>query len=324
MQLRLSTDEVPERKRAEFWHDAVCQEMFHVTPAALNDGVKLRATLDVQIAGRFVLTDLRTTHGSIEKTARDTAGASQDSVLVFQAIEAAHHYRMGRHETVIAPGDIGSVPMGQRFHCATGGIAFRSLLVPSGVLGPLIAGGEVTRTHRLPAASPLGALLAAGLDSVASQLPRLPATTGEAVLRNLSGLVALALGVTEEGEAGGRLSLREARLAAVKRYIDQNLADPTLTPAMVAASCKISVRQLHLLFQPGGETFARYLTQRRLAACRATLSNPSSLGRSVADVAFGWGFSSLSVFYRSFTAAFGISPRSLREAMLTGERPGLQ
>ena len=316
MRLRLSTDDHPEDKRFEFWHDAVCQDLFHVTPAPLRDLTGFKATLDVQIAGRFALSEMQTTHGSIEKTAGDTARAPGDSVLVFLAIETAHHYRMGGHEVVIEPGDVGILPMAERFHCVTGGIAFRSMVVPSGVLGPQTAGREVTRPHRLPGTSPMGVLVAAGLNAAAAQLPHLSGPLGEAVLQNLSGLVALALGASEEGRQASQDTLRAARLEAIKRRICTELADPALSPATVAAAFRISPRQLHLLFQPTGQSFAQYVLQRRLEACRATLSSPASLGRSVADVAFGWGFNSLSVFYRAFAAEFAASPGSVREAAI--------
>lgn len=145
---------------------------------------------------------MRTTHGAIEKTAGDVARAALDSVLVFLSVETAHHYRMGRHEVLIEPGDIGIVPMTERFQCATDGIAFKSMMVPSGLLGRLLAARAVTRAERLPAGSPLGG---------------------------------------------------------------------------------------------------------------------ASLGRSVADV--GWGFNSLSVLYRAFTAAFGASPGSVRHTAAAEQDP---
>jgi AraC-like DNA-binding protein len=90
------------------------------------------------------------------------------------------------------------------------------------------------------------------------------------------------------------------------------LPEPDLTPARVAAAMKISVRQLHLLFEPTGKSFAEHVLGRRLEECRAILENPSSRGRSVADIAYAWGFNSLASFYRAFGQRFGVSPGMLR------------
>jgi AraC-like DNA-binding protein len=91
------------------------------------------------------------------------------------------------------------------------------------------------------------------------------------------------------------------------------LADPGLTPEKAAAALKMSVRQLHLLFEPSGTSFAQHVLQRRLEECRAALLNPVG-GRSVAEIAFAWGFNSLATFHRNFREAFGITPGEVRGA----------
>ena len=63
-----------------------------------------------------------------------------------------------------------------------------------------------------------------------------------------------------------------ARLAEAKRYINLHLADLALTPEKAASALKISVRQLHLLFEPSGISFAQYVLRRRLEECRAALA----------------------------------------------------
>ena len=83
-------------------------------------------------------------------------------------------------------------------------------------------------------------------------------------------------------------------------------------PASTAAALGISLRQLHLLFEPTGTSCARYVTQRRLQQCRSALTSPTGVARSVADIAFGWGFNSLATFYRAFEREFGMPPAAFR------------
>jgi AraC-like DNA-binding protein len=128
------------------------------------------------------------------------------------------------------------------------------------------------------------------------------------VTDNFCRLLALACGaaVGEHGEA-----IRSARLNEIKRYIDLNIADPELTPEKAARALKMSLRQLHLAFEPSGTSFSKYILRRRLEQCRAALiANPA---RPVTDIALGWGFSSLATFYRAFQAAFAMAPRELRQ-----------
>ena len=312
MRIQLSTDLLPERDRVAFWHDAVCRDMFGITPRWGGADAGFQAIVDLQLAGRFALTALTTSHGAVEKSASDVARAGSDHVLVYYAAASNQHYQVGRQACPMQPGDVCIVPMDRRFECSAASITFRSLLIPAAVLNPLTAGRELERVHHLPAVSPLGGLLATGLNAAAAQLPLLSDELGDAVLANLSGLVALALGISDEGHEAGRSALLAARLDAVRRHIDQHRAEPMLDPARVAAALGMSVRQLHAVFRHSDETFTRYLLRRRLEACRATLSSPLGVGRSVADVAFGWGFNSLSVFYRAFAGAFGMSPGDVR------------
>jgi AraC-like DNA-binding protein len=197
-------------------------------------------------------------------------------------------------------------------------LSVSGLTIPQSVLSPLLAGGRLTRPVSVSADSPFGSLLGAAFDAASAQLPLLSPELGDAVLQNLCGLVALACGASEEGRWSSRDSLRAARLAAAKRHIDQHLTEPGLTPASTAAALGISLRQLHLLFEPTGTSFAHHVVRRRLQQCRAALTSPAGIGRSVADIAFGWGFNSLATFYRAFEREFGLPPAALRTAEIAG------
>jgi transcriptional regulator GlxA family with amidase domain len=72
------------------------------------------------------------------------------------------------------------------------------------------------------------------------------------------------------------------------------------------------LRALHALFEPTGTSFARYVQRRRLEQCRAALLDDPK--RPVLDIGLAWGFSSMSVFYAAFHAAYGASPSDLRAA----------
>lgn len=269
--------------------------------------------------GRFRLANLEVSHGNVERTARDLALGASDSVLLYNAVGQGQHYLLGPHEYSMADGDLCIVPMDQQYRGAAGAMASRSVLIPNAVLSPLMGVRALTGAHHIAADAPLGVLLGASLNAASTQLSRLTDEVGEAVLRSLSGLVALALGTSDEGREAGLLAARGARLDVVKCCVRRRLSNPLLSPASVGLEVGMSVRQVHLLFQPTEGTFTQYVLGRRLEACRATLSDPLSAGRSVADVAFGWGFNSLSVFYRAFGTAFGVCPSSVRAP---SSRPG--
>jgi AraC-like DNA-binding protein len=107
-------------------------------------------------------------------------------------------------------------------------------------------------------------------------------------------------------------SIVSSRHAKVKLYIEQHLRDPDLSPCTIAQGLKLSSRYLRMIFATSSETVSAYLLRRRLEECARQMSDPQWRGRSIAEIAFGWGFNSAPHFTRSFRDRFGVSPRHYR------------
>ena len=164
------------------------------------------------------------------------------------------------------------------------------------------------RSFVLPGASGLTGIIKAYRDAVAEQIDALEDREADVLADNFCRLLAVACGAAagEHQEA-----LRLARLEEAKRYVGLHLADPELTPEKAAGALRMSVRQLHRLFEPSGQSFAQYVLRRRLEECRAALMSPVG-DRAVTDIALAWGFNSLATFHRNFRQAFGATPAELR------------
>jgi AraC-like DNA-binding protein len=159
----------------------------------------------------------------------------------------------------------------------------------------------------------LNRLLRSYLYALNDAMDRLDALELPAVVDNFCRLLAVACGGSP---APHQHAVHAAKLRQVLDYISLHLTDPELTPAKAAAAVKISVRQLHLLFEPIGTSFAQHVQFRRLEECRVALANPSNRSRSVTDIAYAWGFNGLASFYRAFRRQFGIAPGEAREGLI--------
>ena len=164
------------------------------------------------------------------------------------------------------------------------------------------------RSLPLPATSGLRALATSYLDSLGQCLHTLSEAEVGHAADVLGRLVAVACSAVPPEQPD---SPRAARLAQIKRYVDLHLTEMDLTPAKVARALRISVRSLHLAFEPTGTSFAEHVTRRRLQECRAALERPPAT-RSITDVAFAWGFGNLTTFYRAFRREFGMAPGNVR------------
>jgi AraC-like DNA-binding protein len=317
-----STDDLPPRDREEFFVECVAKYVMNMT-CDRPDSAGYRAQFDARIAGRFTLFEYQTRYRTGLRKAADIGRVRGDTFRVQrlpgECISRSTTTPARAVEFRLAAGDFSVSSNEWPVHGPMEeGRAASGILIPHGVLSPLIAGGHLTGPVVIRAGSPLGSVLGAAVDAANTQVPLLSPELGKAVLQNLCGLVALACGASEEGRWSGRDSLRAARLEGAKRHIAQHLAEPGLTPASTAAALGISLRHLHLLFEPTGTSFAQYVARQRLRQCHAALTSGVGVQRSVADIAFGWGFNSLATFYRAFEREFDLPPFALRAAVAAG------
>jgi AraC-like DNA-binding protein len=161
-----------------------------------------------------------------------------------------------------------------------------------------------------------GRVARAFLDALGEQEPFLGATRN-ALAECAVDLVALAFGAEALREGPASPGNERFLLDRIKAFIEAHLSEPQLSPQLVAARHGISRRYLYSLFESQGETVAGYIWQRRLERCRAALTDAGNRHRTLAEIAFFWGFNDASHFCRAFQRRFGMSPRNYRRAHLT-------
>ncbi|MFD5315344.1 helix-turn-helix domain-containing protein [Streptomyces sp. NPDC127098] len=107
----------------------------------------------------------------------------------------------------------------------------------------------------------------------------------------------------------------------VREFIRQNLDDPELTPAKVAAAHHISTRSLHRLFEQQETTVAAFIRRQRLERARRDLADPRLAHLTIAAIAQHAGFRYPADFTRSFKTAYGATPRTYRHEMTRAQSP---
>lgn len=109
-------------------------------------------------------------------------------------------------------------------------------------------------------------------------------------------------------------TLVAAHRSRIMGYIEAHLRDPHLSPTTVAQACKITARYLHHLFTAESETVTQYIQRRRLEECARALIAAPVRARLVTEIAFDYGFNSLTHFGRVFRNQFGLTPSEYRRA----------
>ena len=229
MLVRFSTDDLPPRDRVRFWCDYFAKQAHSITPGEIPDADRFHAEARGPVVGDFALLDITSELERVQRTAADVARDKTEAFFIRRFCRPVI-WRAGPRSTPVdlihEPGDFCVSSTEWRFDAqSNGAVSFGMLVIPEAALSPLLTGGRLACPFRLAGASPFGSLLTVAMEAAKAQAPLLADQLGEAVLRNLCGLVALACGASDEGTEQGRELLRSAQLAAVKRHIDLHLAD---------------------------------------------------------------------------------------------------
>lgn len=116
-------------------------------------------------------------------------------------------------------------------------------------------------------------------------------------------------------DTSGCLERSLHRRQQVKRYIQRHLQEPDLSAETIARAIKLSVRQVHRLFAEESQSLMRWIWTRRLEACHQDLQRDPLGRRSLAEIAYAWGFNDQAHFSRAFRRQFGVSPSKLRQQL---------
>ncbi|MGW3445689.1 helix-turn-helix domain-containing protein [Streptomyces sp. NPDC001076] len=303
----LNTDDVEERDRAEFVHEALGATM---VPIELHWPGHRRS-----VAAHGVVTDLgdlticsgRTTALRVERTAALARDSMEPSIFINVQLSGSSMVVQHDREAVLGPGELVMYDSTSPY----------ALLNDSGMTGNFF------RVPHSALAMPHDMIRAACAVKLGPGHPVVSLTHD--YLRRLAADPALTTAVNADlvGQPSIELiraviaiHLRADELAAdpmaatlqmrILEYARRHLHDPGLSAEQIAAAHHISVRYLYKVLAGSGISLADWIRTRRLEACRQALADDDAI--AIGAVARRHGFSDLSSFSRAFRAAYGMSP----------------
>lgn len=113
-----------------------------------------------------------------------------------------------------------------------------------------------------------------------------------------------------EGRMSRATEETNLRLLRARDQMDRTYAQPLDVPALARLACMSEAHFIRSFRATFGETPHRYLQRRRVERSMFILR---ATARSVTDVCFDVGFSSLGTFSRTFSEIVGESPREYRK-----------
>ena len=324
MVVMLDTSTVSAEDRAERVRVAMA-ETSASSVALLGDGGPVSARLDVWQLGDSYLFRAAT---SPVRLSRSVLQARRDPVpLLALAVQERGEGVQRQFEPLsrVHPGTLMGMDMTEAFEFSWSGLgASRALMMPLEQLD--MPSGLLRQTLPRLARSPLYDLVTTHIVELFDAADALSTHPSAAEVARSSVDLARALVASLSPDAATRREAAAQTLwVRIREYIRQNLRDPDLSAASIAAAHNISVRKLYSVCAAVDVSLEQLVISRRLRGVRAELALPAAQLRSIESVARGWGFRNVSHFTRRFGQEFGVSPREWRNLRtpVPGQRSGL-
>ncbi|WP_421996372.1 helix-turn-helix domain-containing protein [Reyranella sp.] len=171
----------------------------------------------------------------------------------------------------------------------------------------------------IPLQGPRGALLADFLGMVRASVPTLTGEEASRLTGAVQSMLEACLGPSDRRVEGAGKPMAATLMERVRKAVARHLYSPSLGAAKLCREAATSRSQLYRLLEGQGGV-AQYIQRRRLSESFAILCDTShdfSIGR-VAEMLC---FADASGFSRAFRREFGVTPKEVRLAALSGLPP---
>ena len=308
-----STEDVKEREQFEYWNDVVCDEFVQLDCSSDQRGA-FKGWLRGDKVENIRISEVASDPQRVMRSKRQIAKFCESEFLLSLQLEEVGVVNQDGRIAELHPGDFAlydsTRPYQLHFYKP-----FRQIVlqIPYDSLAERFIKPENITARKVSAQTGVGALTSQFIQSVAARMDALSPQDRRIITEHVIELVALAMGsMSSLRELNGQSIARTAMLERIKQYIEINLRNPQLSPALIAAHHRISERYQRMLFASTGTTLTRYILDRRLELCKEALLNSGFTGYNVTQLAFSYGFSDAAHFSRKFKERYGVSPKEYR------------
>jgi AraC-like DNA-binding protein len=313
MTLTYSTATVGDAAQLDYWRDVVCATFVQLELQAPRQPCgRFRGEVIAQDLDCVQLATVSADPHSVVRSPAAIRRSGEDDFFVNVAVRGHLELAQDGREAALRPGDFTVYDSSRP--CRISGVGSFELIVvkiPRQTFAAHCPLAKDATATVVPGDRGAGALLAPFLRALAAHAGGLPPEVVPRVGGHVLDLLGTAL-TEPAGSGGGRAAPRPGQLQRARRYIIDHLAEPGLSPAVIASALGVSVRYLQGIFQLEGTSPFRWVQEQRLAQAARLLADPGEAGRSITDIAFGVGFTDTSHFTRSFKRRYGTGPREYR------------
>lgn len=259
MQTILTTEKVEERDRFAYWREIICNvyvqlDATQISPQKFKGRIEIGSLEDIQIS------EVTLDPHQVVRTESQISKSKEDYFLVNLQTAGHGYITQDNREAKLHPGDFAlydsTRPYVLHFEQPAKLIVFR---FPRPLLLARCGQVEQNTSIRIPGVQhPVSALVSTFMRTLASSYPYFDSETRKRVADSTLDLLATALSTTSGVNLNELHSMAHVHRAGARAFIISNLANPELTPSMVAANQGISIRYLHKLFEVDEKSVASF------------------------------------------------------------------
>lgn len=307
---RWSTNTVSPREQFAFWREAVCEAVLNV--ATEHPGEGFFGDITCSSHGDLRFASFASTPHEVVRLKSHIARSHDAHYLVSLQRGGVSRMFQGNAACELRPGDVGLVDGTRPFRVEFLERVDRVVaVIPHAQLRSRAPWLDARPLNRIAGNSPLSSALRFYLERLAG--PDCDSTAEAAALtENVCNIIPLMTAANEGERSSVRRLAPQPGLDQMLFVLRRHLADPDLSPKILAERLRVSVRTIHKRFEDADTTFGQWVLDNRLLACRRALDDPRHAAFTISQIAFGWGFNDLSHFSKAFKARFGVSPAQYR------------
>lgn len=313
----IRTEDVPPDQRQEAWRRTVCDTLGPLDMRSDPDA-PLTGEIEAGQPGAVRVGKVRTeTPHSVHRTPGLIRRDSPENYRVVLAMAGTHRLVQDGRVALVHPGELAIYDFCRPYDLDYRSAVQLAVFTFPRVLLPFPVDGIAALTAVPMAADHgTGAILPSLLRRVALDLDSFPPASAARLSTVLLDVITTTIAErTGQHAAQAPESLRRTLLLRIHAFIEQHLADPELSPPVIAAAHHISCRYLHRLFALDNTTVAGWIRQRRLERCRTDLTDPLLRALPVSAIAARRGLPDPAHFSRLFRGAYGLPPADYRRSL---------
>ncbi len=310
-----STKSLPPNLRREYWNDAICDAFTGLVTDFTDDGY-FQAELMSTPLGDMTYARVETTSSKVSHTMQHALKSKEKVFLLHLQLANGSLNSQRGNEVFLRQGDFTLVDSESPYRVEFDDpISMGVMRIPYDTLRERIPNPEDIVGQKFSGSKNISGLLSQMLRGFWKQRNIVNSSfVHRQFANNMIDLLATSY-QSQTNRVISSNSIRRLRYLQIKKFIDYNLSDPDLSPSKIAGVFKISPRYMHRIYAEFGtsaETIGQYMLNRRLEECAQQLRDTEASHLKITDIAFNWGFNSMTHFSRVFKEKYGSSPRAFR------------